>query len=158
MSTEITRLQEALRTRTISNLDRSRIDYSQFDDLHRILRKNYPTVFKTAECTVIGNHSLILQIKSADAKQLPVAMMGHIDVVPVVEENWKYPPFDAEEHDGYIYARGALDMKGQVCAMFEALEDILNQGTTFDRDVYLLIGHNEETGSQAPDSGARLCM
>lgn len=158
MSTEITRLQEALRTRTVSHLDRSRIDSSQFDDLHRILRKNYPKIFEIAECTVIGNHSLILKIKSADAKYLPVAMMGHIDVVPVVEENWKYPPFDAEEHEGYIYARGALDMKGQVCAMFEALENQLSQVATFDRDVYLLIGHNEETGSQAPDSGARLCM
>ena len=158
MSTEITRLQEALRTRTISHLDRTRIDVTQFDELHRILRKNYPQVFNLAECTVIGQHSLILQIKSADAKQLPIALMGHIDVVPVVDENWKYPPFNAEEHDGYIYARGALDMKSQVCAMFEALEDQLGKGTSFDRDVYLLVGHNEETGSQAPDSGARLCM
>jgi carboxypeptidase PM20D1 len=158
MSTEITRLQEALRTRTISYLDRSRIDFTQFDDLHRILRRNYPNVFTTAECTVIGNHSLILQIKSAKPEQLPIALMGHIDVVPVVEENWKYPPFDAGEHEGYIYARGALDMKSQVCAMFEALETNVAQGTSFDRDIYLLIGHNEETGSQAPDSGARLCM
>lgn len=139
-----------MRTRTISHIDRARIDFTPFDELHRILRKNYPQVFDIAECTVIGNHSLILQIKSADAKQLPIAIMGHIDVVPVVEENWKYPPFNAEEHEGYIYARGALDMKSQVCAMFEALEDQLVKGTSFDRDVYLLIGHIEETGSQAP--------
>jgi carboxypeptidase PM20D1 len=154
----IVRLQEALRTQTISYADRARIDFTPYDELHQILRKNYPHVFATAKCTQIAEHSLVLLIESDEPKGLPIALMGHIDVVPVVEENWKYPPFGAEEHDGFIYARGALDMKGQVCAMFEAMETLLNQGMSFDRDVYLLIGHNEETGSQAPDSGARLCM
>ncbi len=159
MSNEIIfRLQESLRTPTISYADRARIDFTPYAELHRILRKNYPYVFDIAKCTVIAEYSLILQIKSDAPKGLPIALMGHIDVVPVVEENWKYPPFGAEEHDGFIYARGALDMKSQVCAMFEAMETLLNKGVSFDRDVYLLIGHNEETGSLAPDSGARLCM
>jgi carboxypeptidase PM20D1 len=154
----ISRLQEVLRMPTISHSDRDKIDMRPFDELHRILRKNYPTIFRMAIATIIERHSLILLIKANKPDGLPMALMGHIDVVPVVEENWKYPPFGAEEHDGYVYARGALDMKGQVCAMFEALEELLLKGVSFDRDVYLLIGHNEETGSQAPDSGARMCM
>ncbi len=159
MSDEIIgRLQEALRTPTISNLDRSRVEVAPFEEMHRILRKNYPLIFATAECTIIANYSLILRLAAQNPMGLPIALMGHIDVVPVVEENWKYPPFGAEDHDGFIYARGALDMKSQVCAMFEAMEELLRLNTDFERDVYLLVGHNEETGSQAPDSGARLCM
>lgn len=43
---------------------------------------------------------------------------GHIDTVPVSNENeWKYPPFAAEIHDGKIYGRGTSDMKGAVAAM-----------------------------------------
>lgn len=43
---------------------------------------------------------------------------GHIDTVPVTEEKeWKYPPFEAEIHDGKIYGRGTSDMKGAVAAM-----------------------------------------
>lgn len=53
---------------------------------------------------------------------------GHIDTVPVTDENaWKYPPFAAEIHDGKIYGRGTSDMKGSVaafvCAAKKFVED-----------------------------------
>ena len=43
---------------------------------------------------------------------------GHIDTVPVTNPNeWRFPPFGAEIHDGKIYGRGTTDMKGAVSAM-----------------------------------------
>lgn len=46
---------------------------------------------------------------------------AHIDTVPVIDEDeWKYPPFNAEIHDGKIYGRGTSDMKGALAAMLEA--------------------------------------
>ena len=47
---------------------------------------------------------------------------GHTDVVPVVfEELWKSPPFAADIHDGFIYGRGAVDMKGAIAAFVAAV-------------------------------------
>lgn len=49
---------------------------------------------------------------------------GHMDTVPVTEDQeWKYPPFGAEIHDGKIYGRGTSDMKGAVAAMTAAAAD-----------------------------------
>jgi len=43
---------------------------------------------------------------------------GHMDTVPVTDpKEWKYPPFEAEIHDGKIYGRGATDMKGALASM-----------------------------------------
>lgn len=44
---------------------------------------------------------------------------GHSDVVPA-GEGWSYPPFAAQAHDGLIYGRGAVDMKGGIAAFIEA--------------------------------------
>ncbi len=43
---------------------------------------------------------------------------GHMDTVPVTNPGeWRYPPFEAQIHDGKIYGRGATDMKGSLAAM-----------------------------------------
>lgn len=43
---------------------------------------------------------------------------GHMDTVPVANpDEWTYPPFEAQIHDGKIYGRGASDMKGAIAAM-----------------------------------------
>lgn len=46
---------------------------------------------------------------------------GHIDTVPVIDEDqWEYPPFGAEIHDGKIYGRGTSDMKGAIAGYVTA--------------------------------------
>ncbi|MGB9750658.1 M20/M25/M40 family metallo-hydrolase [Roseiflexus castenholzii] len=47
---------------------------------------------------------------------------GHVDVVPAGDESlWRFPPWQATIADGYVYGRGALDMKGGLaCAIFAA--------------------------------------
>lgn len=54
--------------------------------------------------------------------------------------------------DGYIYGRGAQDMKSHMIALLEAVEFHLAQGKQFDRDLYLCFGHDEEPGNST--SGA----
>lgn len=49
-----------------------------------------------------------------------ILMDGHIDTVPVKEENWTVAPFGGEIREGRIYGRGASDMKGAVSAMISA--------------------------------------
>ena len=51
----------------------------------------------------------------------PLLLHGHVDVVTTARQSWTRPPFAAEEHDGFIWGRGAIDMKGGVAMMLAAL-------------------------------------
>jgi len=73
-----------------------------------------------------------------------VASLSHIDVVPAGND-WSYPPFGAEIHDGYIYARGATDNKGATLASIYALYALKALGTPLKRRVRLIIGCDEES-------------
>src|SRR6266852_4405031 len=57
--------------------------------------------------------NLIARLKGR-GEAAPLLLQGHVDVVPTAHQEWKYPPFEAVEAEGYIWGRGALDMKGGV--------------------------------------------
>lgn len=71
---------------------------------------------------------------------------GHLDVVPVGDEQgWTYPPFGAEIHNGRLYGRGAVDMKGAVAAFVEATQNFLNEHRDdFKGSISFLITGDEE--------------
>ena len=85
--------------------------------------------------------------------------MAHYDVVPVDESDaWTYPPFEGRIEDGWVYGRGALDDKGPLLVVLEAVENLLAAGFTPARDVYLSFGGNEETyGAAAAGDRRRRC-
>ncbi|KAF0225533.1 MAG: hypothetical protein FD133_647 [Erysipelotrichaceae bacterium] len=153
--TPLEHLQKAIQCETVSYGDRSRINFKEFDKFIAFLKESYPLLHKKATLEMVEKYALVYKLKGTSNLD-PIALMGHYDVVPVKVEGWKVPPFGAEIHDGYIYGRGTLDMKGHVIAVCEAVEACLSEGIGFERDVYLLFGHNEETGSEMIDSGARL--
>lgn len=70
---------------------------------------------------------------------------GHTDVVPSgPEENWHTPPFEATEIDGYLYGRGAADMKGSLAAMVVATERFCNDYPSHHGSLAFLITSDEE--------------
>jgi len=71
---------------------------------------------------------------------------GHTDVVPVGDErSWSRPPFGAEIHDGILYGRGAVDMKGAIaCFAVAALRYIAEHGQRPDFSLSFLITGDEE--------------
>ena len=71
--------------------------------------------------------------------------MAHQDVVPASGEGWSYPPFEGAIADGYIWGRGALDVKDQLFGSLEACEYLIAHGYRFKRSVYLSFGDDEET-------------
>ncbi|CAH0700161.1 unnamed protein product [Spodoptera exigua] len=81
--------------------------------------------------------------------ELPsILLNSHMDVVPVYEEHWTYPPFDAVvSEDGFIYGRGTLDMKGIAMMHLEAVRRLKNAGVKLMRTVHLSFVPDEETGS-----------
>jgi carboxypeptidase PM20D1 len=149
----ITHLQRAIQCKTISYKDRSLMDFSEFEKFIENIRTDYPTIFASGQIERFVGYSLLVKLPGKSDLP-PIGLMGHFDVVPVREENWIEPPFSGVIRDGYMIGRGTLDMKGHVISMLEAVESLLSEGFEFERDVYIMLGHNEETGSNMPDSGA----
>ena len=71
--------------------------------------------------------------------------LGHTDVVPPgPDADWDSPPFEPRERDGYLYGRGAADMKGSVAAMVTALERFVAANPEHDGTLSLLLTSDEE--------------
>lgn len=76
-----------------------------------------------------------------------VGILVHLDVVPE-GSNWSYPPYGAEIHDGKIYGRGAIDDKGPTIAALFAMKAVTDCGIQLNKRVRLIIGTDEESGSE----------
>ena len=75
-----------------------------------------------------------------------ICFAGHTDVVPTGnEEDWRHPPFSATIEDGFLYGRGASDMKGGIACFIAALKRFLDtKGDDFKGSISLLITGDEE--------------
>lgn len=70
---------------------------------------------------------------------------GHTDVVPTGDhDEWSSPPFSAEIRNGFLYGRGAADMKGSVAAMVTAIEQFVQSGQNINGSIALLLTSDEE--------------
>ncbi|HEX8712192.1 MAG TPA: dipeptidase [Terracidiphilus sp.] len=80
----------------------------------------------------------------------PTALVyGHYDVQPADPlEEWVSPPFEPQERNGNVYARGAVDDKGQVCLQLSALESLLKATGKLPINVRVLLEGEEEVGGE----------
>lgn len=81
---------------------------------------------------------------SGDAS--PLLLYGHADVVSVLNQDWTYPPFEGRLQDGFIWGRGALDMKGGLSMMLTAFLRAKDEGIQLPGDVILAVVSDEEAG------------
>ena len=82
----------------------------------------------------------------------PLLLQGHLDVVPAPAAGWRHPPFEGAIVDGYLWARGSLDMKSGIAMMGSALVRTKSEGLSPPGDVVLALVADEEAGG---DGGAR---
>ncbi len=75
----------------------------------------------------------------------PIAVLGHLDVVPT-GDGWTRPPFGAEVEDGKIYGRGTNDDKGPVLSALFAMKAIREAGIPLKKGIRLIMGCDEECG------------
>jgi succinyl-diaminopimelate desuccinylase len=73
-----------------------------------------------------------------------IAVLGHLDVVPV-GDGWTKPPFEALIENGRIYGRGTNDDKGPALAALFAMKAIREAGIPLKKSIRLILGCNEET-------------
>ena len=101
------------------------------------------------ETTILAkdpNRPNIIARLKGNGNAAPLLLYGHVDVVPVTGQRWTHPPFSAEIHDGYIWGRGTLDMKGAVTMMLCAFIQAHVEQWALPGDVILCIVSDEEVG------------
>lgn len=93
-----------------------------------------------------GTQSMIVRWK-ADGKptKKPILLLGHMDVVEAKREDWPRDPFKMVEEGGYLYGRGAIDMKSGIAAIANSLLWLKSEGFKPKRDIIILFTGDEET-------------
>jgi carboxypeptidase PM20D1 len=147
----IQRLSQAIQFKTISYQDSGKMDTAQFNGLHRFLKKSFPLIDSILTLEKINNYSLLYKWQGSNPSLKPILLMAHQDVVPVdplTLPGWAHPPFDGVVKDGFIFGRGALDIKSGIMSEMEAVEYLLREDFKTERTVYLAYGHDEEIGGK----------
>ena len=90
--------------------------------------------------------NLVAQIKGS-GEGPSLTLLGHTDVVPVDRESWSVDPFEGVVKDGYVWGRGALDMKCQTVCNVLAFALIARSGIRPRGDLVLIAEADEEEGS-----------
>src|SRR4051812_18312057 len=76
-----------------------------------------------------------------------IALVHHMDVVPATPASWSVDPFSGLIKDGYIWGRGAIDMKSNGVAQLMAMIALKRSGATLTRDIVFIGNADEELGS-----------
>jgi acetylornithine deacetylase/succinyl-diaminopimelate desuccinylase-like protein len=114
------------------------------------LTKHLNAIGLTATLYPTKGHPIVYAEKFIDKKLPTILYYGHYDVQPAEPFNlWKSPPFKPEIREGYIYARGSCDDKGQTFCHIKGIEAYLRTTGTLPVNVKFLIEGEEEGGSTA---------
>lgn len=97
--------------------------------------------------------NLLARIPGGDAS--PLLLYGHVDVVPVTGQEWTHDPFAGVVEDGYVWGRGALDMKGGVAMLLAAFLRLAVADEQPPGDLLFLAVSDEESGG---DDGLRFLV
>ncbi len=101
-----------------------------------------PEVFESAP----RRTSVVVRIPGTDPTRPALVLHGHTDVVPARAADWSVPPFAAEERDGMLWGRGAVDMKDMDAMILACARDMARTGWRPPRDVILAMFADEEAG------------
>jgi len=96
-----------------------------------------------------GRGNIVARLRATVPNPDPaLVLLSHIDVVPVNAEFWSVPPYSGEVRDGFIWGRGAQDMKGTAIAQLMAFLKLHRDKTPLRRDVILIATADEEAGGE----------
>jgi len=152
-------LAQAIRFQTISHQDRADDQPAEWDRLHAWLQASYPAAHAAMTREVLAEHTLVYTWTGSNPALAPIVLMAHQDVVPITpgsEKSWTHPPFDGVVADNAVWGRGAIDDKGSLITLFEALEGLAAGGFKPVRTVIIVSGHDEEVRGVGARAAAAL--
>ncbi|HZI99823.1 MAG TPA: M20/M25/M40 family metallo-hydrolase [Gemmatimonadaceae bacterium] len=91
-----------------------------------------------------GTHANLYARLKGNGSRKAIVLLHHMDVVPVTESQWSVDPFSGEVKDGYIWGRGAIDMKGEAVAHLMAMIALKRSGAKLNRDIVFIANADEE--------------
>lgn len=93
-----------------------------------------------------GRATVVLRLEGEDSTRSGLAVHGHLDVVPATAADWQVDPFAAEQRDGCIWGRGAVDMKDMDAMILANIRHFARTGTKPARDTTFVFFADEEAG------------
>lgn len=142
-------LARALACATISVDARS---VAAFEALHAVLESAFPRLRAALHRETVGSGGALLYTWAGREEGLrPWALLAHQDVVGVPPDSlnaWTHPPFDGVIANGWVWGRGALDMKSCLMGTMQAVEHLLAEGFRPRRTLLLCLGADEEVGGK----------
>jgi acetylornithine deacetylase/succinyl-diaminopimelate desuccinylase-like protein len=93
-----------------------------------------------------GRASLVARWGNQDSPKPGLLIHGHLDVVPAQASDWRVDPFAAEVIDGYLFGRGAVDMKDFDAMLLSVVRARQRAGVIPDRPITLVFTADEEAG------------
>lgn len=93
-----------------------------------------------------GRASVVARIRGADPERGALMLHAHLDVVPADPAEWTHPPFEGVIEDGYLWGRGAIDMKDTAAVYLAVARHLARTGEAPPRDLVFLFVADEEAG------------
>ncbi|WP_418377739.1 M20/M25/M40 family metallo-hydrolase [Acidaminococcus sp.] len=149
-------LSQMIQMKTVSNSDVNKVDWSEFEKLHKLFETLYPHVYDVMEVDRVGQAGLQFHYHPKKTAKKPLLLMSHQDVVEIGDRSqWSHDPFSGLLLDGSVYGRGTTDCKHLVLSELEALESLFAEGFRPDYDLYLSLGYSEEVYLENDVDGAQ---
>ncbi len=139
----IDNLAELIKCKTVSFRDAALEDDGEFEKLIGLLPSLYPNVFKTCEFKRLPDRALLFKWEGKAHNEAAV-LMAHYDVVPVNEDDWEKPAFDAIIENGVMWGRGTLDTKVTFNGILTAADHLIKDGFIPQNDIYFAFSGGEE--------------
>ncbi len=134
------KLAKLLQKETVSS--RFDEDKTKFLEFHELLEELYPNVHRVCEKQVFDGSLLFKWAGKGQGK--PIMLMSHHDVVEA-NGDWEHGPFSGDiDENGNIWGRGAVDTKGSLSCIFQAIEELIESGFVPKGDVYIASSCTEE--------------
>jgi acetylornithine deacetylase/succinyl-diaminopimelate desuccinylase-like protein len=96
--------------------------------------------------------NVVARVAGTDPRLPALLVHGHLDVVPADAAHWSVPPFAGEVRDGYLWGRGAVDMKDTCAAVLSVLRSWAARGVAPRRDLVLaFVADEEDNGEHGAD-------
>jgi acetylornithine deacetylase/succinyl-diaminopimelate desuccinylase-like protein len=95
-----------------------------------------------------GRGNLFTRLEGADRSRGALLVHGHLDVVPAEAADWSVHPFSGAVEDGYVWGRGAIDMKNMVGMMIAVARHFKREGIVPPRDLVFAFVADEEAGGK----------
>jgi acetylornithine deacetylase/succinyl-diaminopimelate desuccinylase-like protein len=95
-----------------------------------------------------GRGNVFTRLQGADSSRGALLVHGHLDVVPAEAADWSVHPFSGALEDGYLWGRGAVDMKDMVGMMIAVARHFKRAGVVPPRDLVFAFVSDEEAGGK----------